>query len=1374
MATPKKAAAPKFDLSAFTQAVTKLPSQSTSVAAPVAALSYKAPSLNSTQLITLPTSITPANSNEDNRGVISKAFDWLWSGGQAVENSIDDIINGVKKSDAPLKVTGKVLRDLSAGVVGYAQPVIDLGPIKTPWEKEVSHFTYNFKTKNNGGEEISGAKILKDLDFPDNTISKKIAKGVLGFAIDIATDPLTYTGVGALEKVFAKTPEMVEAANYALRGSKEEKTAAVNLLSQARDIGQKKATLYSQGVTPTQANKELKEDLDAFDQIAATLDPHNASVARQLIEDTAGLPIFKNDFMQGRDLYNLTRTTKKDFDTQVRKAMSDHESGLLSDEEWQTQLDALTYSRALRDGSLPFYEGFDPALVNKLSDWYLKEGTTSGRSVEDLTPRFKTSSPIEDATGEIRKATLQVKKGLSKEKILSPKDQAKLFDKVAHLSPDDGLSAFRTAQRELEAEGFRFADWNGNSLNLADVIEHLDPAVYSGKTTIQSLLKSFSTTDGHLAIKNIKFADKVKPEEQTATIKALTDAVDTTVAKNQAQYGILGGRMFQQILSKYPEMENLLTPYQLGQWLSQKAEQVKLEAGLVGTLTKKEQNSLKEIIAEYYPATEDIEPQELVDALGGLIAKHLATGLRSLEVSGKGYSKEALEAALLRWKVAKSLNKTFGLTGDKLLNAAKIANTVEQWWGLNLTTWWGRGFMKSMERTEVTLNRQWAAARSAQLSRILKEYTNDEIVSAWRLAVQPFSKMGDKRTVLEIAATQETNLSDREVKLGRFFEQYMEEMLGSNSKLQEDIARSVAARSIITPQNINTHLKEIGSKWQFKTGENWQDSWRNVDLASIDKDPVSFLYNLDLAIQRTLSEYNLIDSFVGYAGRKVGEAGFDPNVHTSRFVNFRVHPDVRFHPEAAKQFQRLLYDFHRGGWRPGSPMTAFLTTALRKWKTAVTIYYPSHHIRNLIGDTWNTWAAGYNDVSIFNRAGRVLQDAGRYYEDVIGDTMSRELHAILGTEDKASVATKPFRKIVNKYGAGITSAEMYELLHDNGLLIRAFQVEDLLDAGDSVGRKSRLFNPFGGKVHDTFAKVSEYREHYVRMAHAIGYLEKRGNVVALKKLAKETDPVARAELLKQAFSGGTEEIRKFHPDGTDLTKFEQQYMRNIMPFYSWSRKAIPLVLESMVLKPAKITAYPKATYAVQQAVGIQSPGPTDQFPQDQLFPDWMEATGIGPVGEAQSDNPFARWFGKLGQNSIGMGGQEQGYTIIDPSQGAFPIGLISDLLGKNASPGQIREGLYNDLTPFFTIPAELATGYKPTGQGIYNQEGGQPLSFANYLLTNTPYLSNVPKLTGATKHTQEGTENSRTEAILNAILGAGITGTGRYTKSAEFEEKRKN
>jgi hypothetical protein len=190
------------------------------------------------------------------------------------------------------------------------------------------------------------------------------------------------------------------------------------------------------------------------------------------------------------------------------------------------------------------------------------------------------------------------------------------------------------------------------------------------------------------------------------------------------------------------------------------------------------------------------------------------------------------------------------------------------------------------------------------------------------------------------------------------------------------------------------------------------------------------------------------------------------------------------------------------------------------------------------------------------------------------------------------------------------------------------------------------------------------------------------------------------------------------------------------------RKATPLVFEGAIMRPHISLAFPKAEANLQLASGIESEGPGDPFPMDQMFPEWLREKGIGPVLQPGSG---------LGRDA-NWKGEAPGYTIINPTN------PFLDQISQLGSPGKTA---LSSLTPAARVPIELMTGNNSLGIPLDAVEGGVP----GHLAQQIPAVGIGMRVSGATRDN----EPWNAEQLLNWLTSAGITGTGPYQGQAQVE-----
>jgi hypothetical protein len=556
----------------------------------------------------------------------------------------------------------------------------------------------------------------------------------------------------------------------------------------------------------------------------------------------------------------------------------------------------------------------------------------------------------------------------------------------------------------------------------------------------------------------------------------------------------------------------------------------------------------------------------------------------------------------------------------------------------------------------------------------------------------------------------------------------MENLFGGTGLRAGAVADStVIGRNRLLLDELNTNLKRFGlGKYQFDAGKkvtaadgtvhdfsqglDWMKSWEVWDIAK----PYEFLHQVQNAIEFTVREKNMFDDIISRfaSPKKAGDVKYGVS-----------HPRLKgyyFTQEGAKQaqvFVRMLEEVST----PNSKALQHFDHVLSKLKAALTIYIPSHHWTNLIGSNYMNWIAGVNKPVRYEQAIKVmLAQKGRYGDfatldkltgpKALEQAMARSLVKPDAGLNLPAAGNKTIVTMQN--GTKVTADMVYTAAYKAGILPSSRVLEEVASDVTNVLDK---FRPLGGQGQRAVHAISEVREHIPRLA------------LFVDRIAKHKGS------FESAVENGSRAVRKWHPDGLDLTKFERNVMKRVFPFYSWTRKAIPLAIEATLFAGPKVMAYPRVMEAIALSNGIDpAQGPTDMFPTDQMFPDWVRDRGIGPI----------------------MGGAGS-YKVINPST---PILDTLTLLGH---PGQSSIDMLN---PMMKVPIEVNQG-STLGRSI-------PIdSYPDYAAKQIPGLSQLGRTSGqfgvsdSTK--AEGFPNYAN--IRNLLFGIKEINTGKYQKSAQFD-----
>lgn len=429
-----------------------------------------------------------------------------------------------------------------------------------------------------------------------------------------------------------------------------------------------------------------------------------------------------------------------------------------------------------------------------------------------------------------------------------------------------------------------------------------------------------------------------------------------------------------------------------------------------------------------------------------------------------------------------------------------------------------------------------------------------------------------------------------------------------------------------------------------------------------------------------------------------------------------------------------MFDYGLDG--VNSFMSNVVKPVTSKWKLWQTVIRPGHHVKNQIGDMMLTYLAGHNGIGMYNDALRILRAHHKEYKGI--DGLERRIaDSIDGVPTSASMGGPD-----KAYGhLRITDEEIFRQAKSENIMVDFYIAEDLQlgsKMGEAVSGLRASNNPVGrgaGKLEGLGGTISEYRDNHVRLAHF---------VAAVKKTAKKNPKMNKDQIYKLA----GEEVRKWHPNGTGMSVWENKYAKLGMMFYSWNRMTLPLMIESFLTKPGRTMVAPKAMYAIANAGGIDlDHGFGNPFPVDQIYPDYMTDDLYGPIARGEDGSEL----------------------------GVMPGIPQMDFLNEMGTPGRFTDTVLRSANPLARVPAEIAMGRK---WGTQEKEARDIYDMSEYIDAQIPLASYANNMTGRslssgfTQETKKAERGQRgdspvRDSIINLLLGMGAKD---YT-SEQFQDR---
>ena len=296
----------------------------------------------------------------------------------------------------------------------------------------------------------------------------------------------------------------------------------------------------------------------------------------------------------------------------------------------------------------------------------------------------------------------------------------------------------------------------------------------------------------------------------------------------------------------------------------------------------------------------------------------------------------------------------------------------------------------------------------------------------------------------------------------------------------------------------------------------------------------------DPAILSGYADFNAANAI---AGRKflddAQQLGVRADDAPANYVTVPEIPGVKFDPITAKLLNRSYRTLT--SQEEMSKLLKLYDGAQNWWKMWSLGVRPAYHTKNVIGNVWNSYLGGLSDP-------RRFYDAGLFQTKLATNNLTGKV-------------------------AGRDAKELYEAMSTRGVFGEGQYSGDIvrnLEKEIQGGGRNPLTLSTDNPVLQAGFKVGQTLEDNARIALFIDQVKK----------GKTYDQAGR-------------HVQKYLFDYGDISPFEQSVLKRFMPFYTWSRKNIPLQLEAIALHPDKINKLNLAKENIQAANNVQTPDPSE-------------------------------------------------------------------------------------------------------------------------------------------------------------------------------------
>jgi len=342
--------------------------------------------------------------------------------------------------------------------------------------------------------------------------------------------------------------------------------------------------------------------------------------------------------------------------------------------------------------------------------------------------------------------------------------------------------------------------------------------------------------------------------------------------------------------------------------------------------------------------------------------------------------------------------------------------------------------------------------------------------------------------------------------------------------------------------------------------------------------------------------------------------------------------DNLYADETVKDAVEKYFRVESGGFRDSKWFNDVYQPFYTLFKTFATVGRPGgYHFRNLQGAWWNNYlgdvSAGDHKLSasVLNetqkaqnkakdaidliRAGKpsgLTGEEARLAEDIV--RLGRARGSDVVDFERAQLADYILLKKLEGIKVGDTTmADVLISARDNGIMRGNRNLEYLRNEARAEGRElaDAIANPetanlFRGRSKEELTKL----QTTMNKAANLSYINVSGAAADLSE-----NYVRLAAFLSGARRYGLSDngtaaaylTKALQFDYADLSDFERNVLKNVIPFYTWTRRNVPLQFFSLLNQPGKFNKLDFAKEELQSQFGANG----DEDPMADLVPEWM-------------------------------------------------------------------------------------------------------------------------------------------------------------------------
>ena len=255
------------------------------------------------------------------------------------------------------------------------------------------------------------------------------------------------------------------------------------------------------------------------------------------------------------------------------------------------------------------------------------------------------------------------------------------------------------------------------------------------------------------------------------------------------------------------------------------------------------------------------------------------------------------------------------------------------------------------------------------------------------------------------------------------------------------------------------------------------------------------------------------------------------------------------------------------------------------WKKYALALRPAWHTRNAFGNFWNAYIiGGLTDPKRYGQAA-AIQKAMHIGK---GGDLQRKIDLVSGKQ--------PYKGVNPKFeipGTGMTREEVFNEAVKRGVYESGLYGQDI---GESALRQSKIPGATEWVGVNKAFEAGKMVENNARLALFIDGIAK-----GIKK-AGGRGPIDSSKILDDAAMN----VRKALFDYSDLSTVEKDWMKRLMPFYTWTRKNIPAQLQAIAEHPDRANKLNILVAGMQRGAENIDSNDVDEWVKQQ-FPIFLKA-----------------------------------------------------------------------------------------------------------------------------------------------------------------------